>query len=121
MRTCGGRNRRWEMPRQLEADEALPLYSATRDAKWHDSDEDSARRLMEQLPATEITVVLRSLPWEHRVVSALYYITQWSYGDIAGALGTTREELRPRLHRARRALQMALWAKAKAAGILPAA
>ena len=110
VRSCGERSRRWEAPKRADdVDmEALPLYGSARGGSGPSSEKDRAERLMASLPAAEITAALRSLPWEHRVIAALYYVTQWSYGDLARALETTRDELRPRLHRARRALQVAL-------------
>lgn len=113
VRSCGGRNRRWELPaRRYEVDmESLPLYSATRQARG--SEPDRVRDLMARLPAGVVTAALRSLTWEHRVIAALYYVTEWSYSDLALALETTREELRPRLHRAKRALQEVLCERCK--------
>jgi RNA polymerase sigma factor (sigma-70 family) len=123
VRSCGARHRQWELPapRHEASADALPLYEATRAAEWHDAEDEPARRLFARLQPGDITAALRSLPWEQRVVASLYYITQWSYEDLARALEITRQELRPRLHRARRALQVALCARARAAGVLPAA
>jgi RNA polymerase sigma factor (sigma-70 family) len=118
MRSCGSRYRRWEPPSQawMGDDHSLPLYEATGAAQ---QDAEAAAHLFSRLSRSDVSAALRSLPWEMRKLAALYYVAEFRYDELAAALEVTTNELRPMLRRAKRAMQQALCARARAAGILP--
>lgn len=121
MRSCGGRYRRWESPVQPWSGDTmgLPLYEAAQQTLGQD--EDAATQILSRLSQADISIALRSLPWESRKVAALYYVVGFRYAELGAALEISAEEVRPRLRRAKRAMQQALCVRARAAGILPAA
>jgi RNA polymerase sigma-70 factor, ECF subfamily len=58
------------------------------------------------------------LPEEYRVVSALYFMEEFSYQEIAEIVGCPVGTVRSRLHRGRRMLQKVLWHIAEQQGIV---
>lgn len=60
---------------------------------------------------------LAALPEHYRLIVILAELEEFSYGEIAGALGIPVGTVRSRLSRARSALQKALWESAKAYGL----
>lgn len=65
--------------------------------------ETEENRLQERLETA-----LRELPEEQRVVFILYELNNESYSNIASSLGLSEDQVRMRLHRARRTLRQRL-------------
>jgi len=107
-------------PEVLDIEEApdLFLYDQTRRAGLHEMNTDPAALLLGKLTAEEISEAIARLPEEFRVVSALYFMDEFSYQEIAEMLNIPVGTVRSRLHRGRKLLQKNLWHIAQEHGIL---
>lgn len=103
------------------ADDSLPLYDAAQSAAWLKQEGDPAAVLLSRLTAADVSGALRTLPYYLREVAALYYVAELSYAELAEILNLPLGLVRSRLHRARREMERAMCARAREAGILPAA
>jgi RNA polymerase sigma-70 factor, ECF subfamily len=97
---------------------ALYLFKQTREIGMHGRNPDPAARLIERLEAEEVSKAIAALPEDYRVVSALYFMEEFSYQEIAEIVGCPVGTVRSRLHRGRRMLQKALWHIAEQQGIV---
>lgn len=97
----------------------LYLYGKTAAAGLHAGDEDPARTFLTKLDAEQVQDAIGSLPDEYRTAAALYFVDEFSYQEIADALGCPVGTVRSRLHRGRKILQVALWRLAQEHGIVP--
>jgi RNA polymerase sigma-70 factor, ECF subfamily len=68
----------------------------------------------------QVHAAIAALAEEYRTVCALYFMQEFSYEEIAQILDCPIGTVRSRLHRGRKALQVALWQIAQEHGI-PAA
>jgi RNA polymerase sigma-70 factor (ECF subfamily) len=82
---------------------------------------DVALAVAAKLETEQIGAAISSLPEEFRVVSALYFLQDLSYREIADTLGIPVGTVRSRLHRGRALLQRRLWQLARDHGIVDAA
>jgi RNA polymerase sigma-70 factor (ECF subfamily) len=96
------------------------LYHQTRQMGLHDRDADPAALVLRKLEAEQVAAAIASLAEEYRTVCTLFFMQEFSYQEIAEILDCPIGTVRSRLHRGRRALQVALWNVAQEHGI-PAA
>jgi RNA polymerase sigma-70 factor, ECF subfamily len=104
----------------LEDAPALYLFRRTRETGMHAWSSDPAALVLEKLDAEQICRAIAALPEDYRVVSALYFMEEFSYQEIAEMVGCPVGTVRSRLHRGRRMLQKALWSIAEQQGIIAA-
>jgi RNA polymerase sigma-70 factor (ECF subfamily) len=114
------RQRTPEVETLSESDDApaLYLFTRTRELGMHARSQDPAALVIERLEAEQISRAIAALPEDYRVVSALYFIEEFSYQEIAEIVGCPVGTVRSRLHRGRRMLQKALWYIAEQQGII---
>jgi RNA polymerase sigma-70 factor, ECF subfamily len=98
---------------------ALYLFKRTREIGLHARSPDPAALVIERLEAEQVSRAIAALPDDYRVVSALYFMEEFSYQEIAEIVGCPVGTVRSRLHRGRRMLQRALWHIAERQGIIP--
>jgi RNA polymerase sigma-70 factor (ECF subfamily) len=96
----------------------LFLYSRTAELGMHEQYDDPAAALMSRLDTAEVTTAIEALPDEYRMVTALYFVQDLSYQEIADVLECPVGTVRSRLHRGRKMLQKALWHVAQQRGIV---
>lgn len=115
------RKRRRE-PVTVDLEDVPPLYLMTRlaGAGLHDRFDDPAAALLGRMDADQVAEAIATLPEEFRVVTALYFIDDLAYQEIADVLDCPLGTVRSRLHRGRRLLQQALWHLAVENGIVSA-
>jgi RNA polymerase sigma-70 factor (ECF subfamily) len=94
---------------ELEDAPALYLFKRTRQMGIHPWNSDPAALVIEKLEAEQVSRAIAALPEDYRVVSALYFMEEFSYQEIAEIVGCPVGTVRSRLHRGRRMLQKALW------------
>jgi RNA polymerase sigma-70 factor, ECF subfamily len=97
---------------------ALYLFKQTREIGMHVRNADPAALVIERMEAEQICTAIAALPEDYRVVSALYFMEEFSYQEIAEIVGCPVGTVRSRLHRGRRMLQKALWHIAERQGIV---
>lgn len=88
---------------------ALYLFKQTRDMGIHSWSSDPAALVIDKVEAEQVSRAIAALPEDYRVVSALYFMEEFSYQEIAEIVGCPVGTVRSRLHRGRRMLQKALW------------
>ena len=79
---------------------------------------DPAALVLEKFDTEHICRAIAALPEDYRIVSALYFMEEFSYQEIAEMAGCPVGTVRSRLHRGRRMLQKALWSIAEEQGIV---
>jgi RNA polymerase sigma-70 factor, ECF subfamily len=97
---------------------ALYLFKRTREMGLHSWNPDPAALVIERVETEQISRAIAALPEDYRVVSALYFMKDFSYQEIAEIVGCPVGTVRSRLHRGRRMLQKALWHIAERQGIV---
>ena len=102
----------------LEDVEDLYLYAQTANAGLHARSSDPAELVLGQMDEETVTQAVSALPEEFRVVSALYFMEQFSYQEIADIIACPVGTVRSRIHRGRKMLQKALWQLAQEQGIV---
>jgi RNA polymerase sigma-70 factor, ECF subfamily len=102
----------------LENAPALYLFKQTREMGMHAWTPDPAALVIEKVEAEEVSRAIAALPEDYRIVSALYFMEEFSYQEIAEIVGCPVGTVRSRLHRGRRMLQKALWHIAEQQGII---
>ena len=102
----------------LENAPALYLFKQTREIGMHAWTPDPAALVIEKVEAEEVGRAIAALPEDYRIVSALYFMEEFSYQEIAEIVGCPVGTVRSRLHRGRRMLQKALWHIAEQQGII---
>jgi RNA polymerase sigma-70 factor, ECF subfamily len=105
---------------ELEDPPVLYLYSQTRQAGLHEWSTDPAALVLRKMETEQVHAAIAALAEEYRTVCALYFMQEFSYEEIAQILDCPIGTVRSRLHRGRKALQVALWQIAQEHGI-PAA
>ena len=119
---CYYSRRRREKSRPVTSDlddtPDLYLYARSGQAGFPTQGPDPAAQLLEQLGTERIVAAISRLPEEYRVVSALYFMEDLSYEEIARVLECPVGTVRSRLHRGRKMLQKALWQIAEEDGIV---
>ena len=102
----------------LEDAPALYLFRRTREMGIHAWNADPAALVLEKFEAEQVCQAIAALPEDYRIVSALYFMEEFSYQEIAAIVGCPVGTVRSRLHRGRRMLQKALWHIAEQQGII---
>jgi RNA polymerase sigma-70 factor (ECF subfamily) len=102
----------------LEDAPPLYLYKRTGELGLHSWNSDPAALVLDKIEADVIVEAIAALPEEYRIVSALYFIEEFSYQEIAGMVNCPVGTVRSRLHRSRRVLQKTLWQVAEDQGII---
>ena len=102
----------------LENAPALYLFKQTREMGMHAWTPDPAALVIEKIEVEEVSRAIAALPEDYRIVSALYFMEEFSYQEIAEIVGCPVGTVRSRLHRGRRMLQKALWHIAEQQGII---
>jgi RNA polymerase sigma-70 factor (ECF subfamily) len=85
----------------------------------HEAAGDIVRTVLGRIASEEVAAAIDALPEEFRVVSALYFLEDLSYREIADIAGVPIGTVRSRLHRGRALLQQRLWRLAEDHGIVP--
>jgi RNA polymerase sigma-70 factor (ECF subfamily) len=102
----------------LEDAPALYLFKQTRELGVHAWNADPAALALDRFETEQVCRAIAALPEEFRIVSALYFMEEFSYQEIADMVGCPVGTVRSRLHRGRRMLQKALWHLAEQQGIV---
>jgi RNA polymerase sigma-70 factor, ECF subfamily len=102
----------------LEDAPALYLFKRTQEMGMHAWNSDPAALVLERFEAEQVCSAIAALPKDYRIVSALYFMEEFSYQEIAEIVGCPVGTVRSRLHRGRRMLQKALWHVAEQEGIV---
>jgi RNA polymerase sigma-70 factor, ECF subfamily len=102
----------------LENAPALYLFKRTQEMGMQTWTSDPAALVLEKFEAEQVCRAIAALPEDYRVVSALYFMEEFSYQEIAEMVGCPVGTVRSRLHRGRRMLQKALWHIAEQQGIV---
>jgi RNA polymerase sigma-70 factor (ECF subfamily) len=102
----------------LEDAPALYLFKQTQAIGMHAWNSDPAALVLERFEVEQVCRAIAALPEDYRVVSALYFMEEFSYQEIAEMVGCPVGTVRSRLHRGRRMLQRALWHIAEQQGIV---
>ncbi len=102
----------------LEDAPALYLFRRTREMGIDAWNADPAALVLEKFEAEQVCQAIAALPEDYRIVSALYFMEEFSYQEIAEIVGCPVGTVRSRLHRGRRMLQKALWHIAEQQGII---
>lgn len=119
---CYTRHRRRRLegpPADLDEVPERYLYGRTAELGLHQSSVDPVQTVLNRLDSEQIAGALQALSEEYRVVSTLYFIEDFSYGEIADILGIPLGTVRSRLHRGRKILQKLLWRVAVERGLVP--
>jgi RNA polymerase sigma-70 factor (ECF subfamily) len=87
----------------------LYLYSNARRAGVEGKGADPAALIFSKLETAQIEAAIDALPEDFRLVSALYFVEELTYQEIAEIVDCPIGTVRSRLHRGRKMLQMALW------------
>lgn len=102
----------------LEDAPALYLFKRAQEMGMQTWTSDPAALVLEKFEAEQVCRAIAALPEDYRVVSALYFMEEFSYQEIAEMVGCPVGTVRSRLHRGRRMLQRALWHIAEQQGIV---
>ena len=107
-------------PRTVPIDDAedLYLYQHAKQNGLVAAGGDPAAAVMSKFDAETVASALAELPEEFRIVATLYLVDDLSYEEIAAIVNCPIGTVRSRLHRARKALQKALWEYAYERGIV---
>jgi RNA polymerase sigma-70 factor (ECF subfamily) len=97
---------------------ALYLYKRTQEMGMHAWTPDPAALLLEKVETEQIVEAIAALPEDYRIVSALYFMEEFSYQEIAEIVDCPVGTVRSRLHRGRRLLQRTLWHVAEQQGLV---
>lgn len=119
---CYYSRRRQEKRRPVTSDlddtPDLYIYARSGQAGFPTQGPDPAATLLDKLGTERIEKAINLLPEEYRVVSALYFVEDLSYEEIAKVLECPVGTVRSRLHRGRKMLQKSLWQVAVEEGIV---
>ena len=96
----------------------LFLYARSHQAGLPTAGPDPAAELFERLGPERVQAAIDRLPLEYRVVTTLWFIEDFTYGEIAGMLDCPVGTVRSRLQRGRKMLQKTLWQVAIEAGLV---
>lgn len=94
------------------------LYSRLAEAGVPVDDISTAHAFFSGLHIEAISSAIDELPLQYRIVASLYFVEDLSYAEIAEILDCPIGTVRSRLHRARAALQRALWQTAVELGVV---
>ena len=112
------REKRRPVTSDLDDTPDLYIYARSGEAGFPTQGPDPAAALLDKLGTERIVKAINLLPEEYRVVSALYFVEDLSYEEIAGVLECPVGTVRSRLHRGRKMLQKSLWQVAVEEGIV---
>src|SRR3982750_348898 len=105
-------------PEQSDIDdvEDLYLYRRLGGLEGATAGQSAEEQVLEQITESEIKEALESLPDQFRIAVLLGDVEGFSYKEIAEILDIPIGTVMSRLHRGRRALEKALWERAKERG-----
>jgi RNA polymerase sigma-70 factor (ECF subfamily) len=106
-----------DLPNAFVQRQAHEVVSAAPEAGGSGS--DVARSVIAKLEAEQVEAAIDALPAEFREVSALYFLNDLPYQEIAAMLHIPIGTVRSRLHRGRALLQRRLWQLAEDQGLVP--
>ena len=112
------REKRRPVTSDLDDTPDLYIYARSGEAGFPTQGPDPAAALLDKLGTERVVKAINLLPEEYRVVSALYFVEDLSYEEIAGVLECPVGTVRSRLHRGRKMLQKSLWQVAVEDGIV---
>ncbi len=117
-----GHRKKQREPDTIRLDDAPPLYLYDRaiESGLAARSDDPAALILGRIDEEQIAAAIAALPPEFRVVTALYFIDDMSYEEIAAIVDCPIGTVRSRLHRGRRMLQKALWHFAEERGVISA-
>ena len=95
------------------------LYGRTAEGGIHWLEANPAQALLAKLDQEQVAAALAELPPDYRAVATLYFIEDFSYAQIAEAVGCPIGTVRSRLHRARKMLRRELRLVAVDQGLVP--
>ncbi len=93
----------------LEDAEDLYLYTHTAKEGLHRKFDNPAELVLDRMSIDQIKQAIESLPFDYRLVCALYFLEEISYQEIADIIDIPVGTVRSRLHRGRKLLQKSLW------------
>jgi RNA polymerase sigma-70 factor (ECF subfamily) len=104
----------------IDVEEAPPIYLLRQSMMngLNLAPKDPSETVIGNMDAEQIARAVVALPAEYRIVTALYFLEEMSYEEIAEVAECPIGTVRSRLHRGRRMLQKALWHIAEEAGIV---
>jgi RNA polymerase sigma-70 factor (ECF subfamily) len=105
---------------ELEDAPQLYLYVKSHQSGLAAAEPDPAEFIMSKLTTEQVAAAIDALPDDFRIASALYFMEDFNYQEIAQVLECPVGTVRSRLHRGRRLLQVALWKIAEEQGIVAA-
>jgi RNA polymerase sigma-70 factor (ECF subfamily) len=105
---------------ELEDAPQLYLYVKSHQSGLAAAEPDPADYIMSKLTTEQVAAAIDALPEDFRIASALYFMEDFSYQEIAEMLACPVGTVRSRLHRGRRLLQVSLWKIAEEQGIVAA-
>lgn len=112
------REKRRPVTSDLDDTPDLYIYARSGQAGFPTQGPDPASALLDKLGTERIVKAINLLPEEYRVVSALYFVEDLTYEEIARVLECPIGTVRSRLHRGRKMLQKSLWQVAVEDGIV---
>lgn len=112
------REQRRPVTSDLDDTPDLYIYARSGQAGFPTQGPDPAAALLDKLGTERIVEAINRLPEEYRVVSALYFVEDLTYEEIARVLECPIGTVRSRLHRGRKMLQKSLWQVAVEDGIV---
>ena len=112
------REKRRPVTSDLDDTPDLYIYARSGEAGFPTQGPDPAAALLDKLGTERILKAINLLPEEYRVASALYFVEDLSYEEIARSLECPVGTVRSRLHRGRKMLQKSLWQVAVEDGIV---
>ena len=112
------REKRRPVTSDLDDTPDLYIYARSGQAGFPTQGPDPAAVLLDKLGTERIVKAINLLPEQYRVVSALYFVEDLSYEEIAKVLECPVGTVRSRLHRGRKMLQKSLWQVAVEDGIV---
>jgi RNA polymerase sigma-70 factor, ECF subfamily len=114
------RRKQQRQPATTALDDApdLYLFHETKNAGLHERSSDPAALVLQDISAEQMLQAIAALPEDYRTVSALYFIEELAYQEIADIVDCPVGTVRSRLHRSRKLLQKALWEVAQEQGIV---
>jgi RNA polymerase sigma-70 factor (ECF subfamily) len=111
--------RRRPTPVELEEVPDHYLYTRSSETGLGSTAPDPVEELLRSLDAAQVEKAIQALPADFRTVAALYFNEEFSYPEISELMEIPIGTVRSRLHRARKALQKALWELAAEEGVIP--
>ena len=106
-------------PEEVELTDISELYIFTKsEEKSLISPGSTESLVLSRMGEEDIREAMEALPVDYRIVNSLYFLSEFSYEELATILEIPIGTVRSRIHRGRKMLQKALWHVAEAQGIV---